>query len=349
MASFENYTTTCSIPCKETLYMHPRLYWLLSISIRSLPWCCLTDIKSSDNIWFAEIDSLYRRILGSVHNIKFFLYPLFSRRPITDTGGLPVHITGPHFLEELLSLDCGDISFIRSDFHTISTPPIPDTRKNPVSVGSPRILDTAIDPSSISSQKITQNPTWTLLCLHSESTSGKRLKSQKLFNTDSDGISSHIFCICVVYSSCISSICLPHEFTGLTGIYLFFMYWLIIGRFTDFNVLLFSGISYSWPRPEAWPLGVFICPPSLDTDICLLSFWLLEKAPGNMLWPSIIIKMWRCEHPSIFSDEWSHVFNLLTCVWSGGSISSGRHSVHLGFRKFWNSLQRCCKTILEHI
>jgi len=159
------------------------------------------------DIPFAELDSLYRHVLGSVHNIKgvlrilgaiLFATRLFSRKSIAGTGELPIPVTDPRFLEELLSLNRGDVSFILGDLHSILN--VPDTRRNSVSAGNPRTLDTGIrilhsslidfltDRSRagryfINSVKVhaelARACTRNLL-------SGKRLNFRKLFNTDSD-------------------------------------------------------------------------------------------------------------------------------------------------------------------
>jgi len=135
------------------------------------------------DIPFAELDSLYRHVLGSVHNIKGYLRILGA------------------ILEELLSLNRGDVSFILGDLHSIIN--VPDTRRNSVGAWNPRTLDTGIrilhsslidfltDRSRagryfINSVKV--HPELARVCSRNL-LSGKRLNFWKLFNTDSDIIS----------------------------------------------------------------------------------------------------------------------------------------------------------------
>jgi len=61
------------------------------------------------------------RILGAI----LFATRLFSLKSIAGTGELPIPVTDPRFLEELLSLNRGDVSFILGDLHSIIN--VPDT------------------------------------------------------------------------------------------------------------------------------------------------------------------------------------------------------------------------------
>lgn len=103
------------------------------------------------DIPFAELDCLYRQVFSSVHNFRnvtrilgalLFASRRYSKR--TAAGGeLGIPITDPRFLEELLSLNRGDVSFILGDLHSIIN--VPDTRRNAVATsGGPRTLDNGI-------------------------------------------------------------------------------------------------------------------------------------------------------------------------------------------------------------
>ena len=91
------------------------------------------------DIPFAELDCLYRHVFSSVHNFRnvtrilgalLFASRLFSKRMPSGAGELPIPVTDPRFLEELLSLNRGDVSFILADLHSIIN--IPDTRRSTV-------------------------------------------------------------------------------------------------------------------------------------------------------------------------------------------------------------------------
>ncbi|KAF9522299.1 hypothetical protein CPB83DRAFT_118210 [Crepidotus variabilis] len=104
------------------------------------------------DIPFAELDCLYRHIFSAVQNIKgvlrilgalLFASRLFSKRQPSGAGELSIPVTDPRFLEELLSLNRGDVSFILGDLHSIIN--VPDTRRNTQSpAGNPRTLDNGI-------------------------------------------------------------------------------------------------------------------------------------------------------------------------------------------------------------
>ena len=96
------------------------------------------------DIPFAELDSLYRHIFASVHNIKgvlrilgalLFAQRLYSKKTAPNDPELPIPVTDPRFLEELLSLNRGDVSFILSDLHSILS--VPDSRRNPIASQQP--------------------------------------------------------------------------------------------------------------------------------------------------------------------------------------------------------------------
>ncbi|KAF9476403.1 hypothetical protein BDN70DRAFT_882509 [Pholiota conissans] len=89
---------------------------------------------------FAELDALYRYVFTNVHNnrgvlrilgVILFAQRLLSRRNSANEPELPIPVTDPRFLEELLSLNRGDVSFILSDLHSILN--VPDSRRNTVS------------------------------------------------------------------------------------------------------------------------------------------------------------------------------------------------------------------------
>jgi len=80
------------------------------------------------DIPFAELDCLYRHILASAHDVKgvlritgalLFSQKLYSRKDALGKFELPIPATDPRFLEELLSLNRGDIPLILTDLHTI--------------------------------------------------------------------------------------------------------------------------------------------------------------------------------------------------------------------------------------
>ncbi|KAF9550936.1 hypothetical protein CPC08DRAFT_320964 [Agrocybe pediades] len=90
------------------------------------------------NIPFAELDCLYRLIFGNVHNIKgvlrilgavLFAQRLHSKKISAHEPELPIPVSDPRFLEELLSLNRGDVSFILAELHSILN--VPDSRRNP--------------------------------------------------------------------------------------------------------------------------------------------------------------------------------------------------------------------------
>jgi hypothetical protein len=92
------------------------------------------------DIPFAELDCFYRHILASAHNIKGVLrilgallcyQTLYSRKDALGKAELPIPVADPRFLEELLSLNRGDIPLILSDLHAILN--IPDARRNTIS------------------------------------------------------------------------------------------------------------------------------------------------------------------------------------------------------------------------
>jgi len=68
---------------------------------------------------------------------------LFSQKSIASTGELPIPVTDPCLLEELLSLNRGDVSFILGDPHSILN--TSDTRRNSsVRTRNLRTLDTGV-------------------------------------------------------------------------------------------------------------------------------------------------------------------------------------------------------------
>jgi hypothetical protein len=81
------------------------------------------------DIPFSEFDCLYRHILVSAHNTQAALrnlgvllhsQKLYSWKDASGKLELPIPITDPHFLEELLLLNRGDVPFILTqDFHAI--------------------------------------------------------------------------------------------------------------------------------------------------------------------------------------------------------------------------------------
>ncbi|KAF9034313.1 hypothetical protein BJ165DRAFT_673938 [Panaeolus papilionaceus] len=84
---------------------------------------------------FAELDCIYRHVFVSVHNIKgvlrilgalLFAQRIFSKKSASGTE-VPIPVTDPRFLEELLSLNRGDVSFILGDLDSILN--VPDSRK----------------------------------------------------------------------------------------------------------------------------------------------------------------------------------------------------------------------------
>jgi len=92
------------------------------------------------DIPFAELDCLYRHILASAHNTKGVLrilgallctQKLYSRKDALGKLELPIPTADPRFLEELLSLNRGDVPFILTDLHAILN--IPDARRNALS------------------------------------------------------------------------------------------------------------------------------------------------------------------------------------------------------------------------
>ncbi|KAF8148274.1 hypothetical protein B0H34DRAFT_268812 [Crassisporium funariophilum] len=100
---------------------------------------------------FAELDCLYRHVFASVHNTKTVLRILgallFAQRlpsNKTATGGteLPIPVTEPRFLEELLSLNRGDVYFALGDLHSILN--VPDPRRNSVTSTTIKTLDSGI-------------------------------------------------------------------------------------------------------------------------------------------------------------------------------------------------------------
>ncbi|KAH9480031.1 hypothetical protein JR316_0006628 [Psilocybe cubensis] len=103
------------------------------------------------DIPFTELDCLYRHILSSAHNIKGVLRILgailFSQRPFSKKRSptepeLPIPVTDPRFMEELLSLNRGDVSFILADLHSILE--VPDSRRNSTAAPSSKSGETGI-------------------------------------------------------------------------------------------------------------------------------------------------------------------------------------------------------------
>ena len=109
----------------------------------------LRIVNPLGDIPFAELDCLYRHILGSAHNIKGVLrilgallcsQKLYSRKDTLGKLEISIPISDPRFLEELLSLNRGDIPFILTDFHAILN--VPDARRNTTSQSSnAKVLD----------------------------------------------------------------------------------------------------------------------------------------------------------------------------------------------------------------
>ena len=100
----------------------------------------LRIVNPLGNIPFAELDCLYCHILTSAHNTKGVLcilgallcsQKLYSQKDALGKLELPIPIVGPQFLEELLSLNWGDIPFILTDLHAILN--IPNARCNTIS------------------------------------------------------------------------------------------------------------------------------------------------------------------------------------------------------------------------
>lgn len=96
-----------------------------------------------DLISFAELDCVYRHVFASVHNIKtvlrilgalLFGQRLHSKKSASGTMELAIPITDPRFLEELLSLNRGDVYFALGDLHSIIN--VPDPRRNSNSTNS---------------------------------------------------------------------------------------------------------------------------------------------------------------------------------------------------------------------
>jgi RecA/RadA recombinase len=99
---------------------------------------------------FAELDCLYRHVFASVHNIKtvlrilgalLFGQRLYSKKSASGTMELAIPITDPRFLEELLSLNRGDVYFALGDLHSILN--VPDPRRSSASSDS-KPLDAGI-------------------------------------------------------------------------------------------------------------------------------------------------------------------------------------------------------------
>ena len=100
----------------------------------------LRIVNPLGNIPFAELDCLYHHILTSAHNTKGVLHilgallcsqKLYSRKDTLGKLKLPIPITGPWFLKELLLLNRGDVPFILTDLHAILN--IPNARCNTIS------------------------------------------------------------------------------------------------------------------------------------------------------------------------------------------------------------------------
>ena len=103
------------------------------------------------DIPFAELDCLYRHIFANVHNIKgvlrilgaiLFAQRLHSKKISANEPELPIPVTDPRFLEELLSLNRGDVAFILTDLHSILS--VPDSRRNSVVMNNARAGETGI-------------------------------------------------------------------------------------------------------------------------------------------------------------------------------------------------------------
>jgi hypothetical protein len=95
------------------------------------------------DIPFSEFDCLYRHILVSAHNTQAALRilgallcspKLYSWKDPLGKLELSIPIRDPHFLEELLLLNRGDVPFILTDFHAILA--VPDARRNTSSQSS---------------------------------------------------------------------------------------------------------------------------------------------------------------------------------------------------------------------
>jgi hypothetical protein len=100
----------------------------------------LRIVNPLGDIPYAELDCLYRHILVSAHNVKGVLrilgallcsQKLYSRKDALGKVELPIPVADPRFLEELLSLNRGDVPFILTDLHAILN--IPDARHNTIS------------------------------------------------------------------------------------------------------------------------------------------------------------------------------------------------------------------------
>ncbi|KAF8184234.1 hypothetical protein BJ912DRAFT_975450 [Pholiota molesta] len=85
-----------------------------------------TIIKYVDSPQHRPVERLdgVLRILGVI----LFAQRLYSRRNTNNEPELPIPVTDPRFLEELLSLNRGDVSFILSDLHSILN--VPDARRS---------------------------------------------------------------------------------------------------------------------------------------------------------------------------------------------------------------------------
>ena len=110
-----------------------------------------------DRTPFAELDCLYRHVFASVHNIKtvlrilgalLFGQRLHSKKSPNGTVELAIPITDPRFLEELLSLNRGDVYFALGDLHSILNVPEPRRSSTPTNSKPPdagiRILHSSL-------------------------------------------------------------------------------------------------------------------------------------------------------------------------------------------------------------
>jgi hypothetical protein len=100
----------------------------------------LRIVNPLGDIPFAELDCLYRHILASAQNVKGVLrilgallcsQKLYSRKDALGKVELPIPVTDPRFLEELLPLNRGDVPFILTDLRAILN--VPDARRNTIS------------------------------------------------------------------------------------------------------------------------------------------------------------------------------------------------------------------------
>ena len=100
---------------------------------------------------FAEVDCLYRHIFAAVHNLKtvlrvlgaiFFAQKLFSKRSVLVGAEIVIPVSDPRFLEELLSLNRGDVFFLLSDLHAILS--VPDPRRSSAPGTNPRVGESGI-------------------------------------------------------------------------------------------------------------------------------------------------------------------------------------------------------------